>query len=146
VDPDLSLPGHPEVLALGDMVSVREPGSGTSKTYPGLAPVAMQQGRYAGRVIAARLANRPAPGPFRYHDKGTLATIGRDRAVAQVWRLRFSGRIAWLAWLLVHIYYLIGFANRLLVLLQWADSYVTRGRGSRLITQAADLPAQRSAR
>ncbi len=143
VEPDLSLPGHPEVLALGDMVNVSDPGSGTSKTYPGLAPVAMQQGRYAGRVIAARLAGRPAPGPFRYHDKGTLATIGRDRAVAEVWKLRFSGRLAWLAWLLVHIYYLIGFANRLLVLLQWADSYVTRGRGSRLITQAADLPAHK---
>jgi NADH dehydrogenase len=143
VEPDLSVPGHPEVLALGDMVNVRETNSNAANTYPGLAPVAMQQGRYAGRVISARLANRPAPGPFRYHDKGTLATIGRERAVAEVWKLRFSGRIAWLAWLLVHIYYLIGFANRALVLLQWADSYVTRGRGSRLITQAADLPANK---
>ena len=109
--------------------------------FPGLAPVAMQQGRYAGRVIAARLSGRPAPGPFRYRDKGTLATIGRDRAVAEVWKLRFSGRIAWVAWLVVHIYYLIGFENRLVVLLRWSYSYITRGRGSRLITEAADLPS-----
>jgi NADH dehydrogenase len=147
VEPDLSVPGHSEVLALGDMVNVREPGSGKPRTYPGLAPVAMQQGRYAGRVLAARLAGRPAPGPFRYHDKGTLATIGRNRAVAEVWRLRVSGRLAWVAWLTVHIYYLVGFANRLLVLLEWAYSYVTRGRGNRLITEAAHLPTrkQRSA-
>jgi NADH dehydrogenase len=144
VEPDLSVPGHPEVLALGDMVNVREPGSETPRTYPGLAPVAMQQGRYAGGLIAARLAGRPAPGPFRYRDKGTLATIGRDRGVADVWKLRFSGRLAWVAWLTVHIYYLVGFANRLLVLLEWGYSYVTRGRGNRLITQAADLPAHRS--
>ncbi|HEY1593716.1 MAG TPA: NAD(P)/FAD-dependent oxidoreductase [Solirubrobacteraceae bacterium] len=141
VEPDLSVPGHPEVLALGDMVNVREPGSGAPKTYPGLAPVAMQQGRYAGKAIAARLAGGPEVGPFRYRDKGMLATIGRDQAVAEVWKLRFSGRLAWLAWLVVHIYYLIGFANRIVVLLQWADSYVTRGRGSRLITEAADLPS-----
>jgi NADH dehydrogenase len=143
VEPDLALPGHPEVLAVGDMVSVREPASQAPKTFPGLAPVAMQQGRYAGRVIAARLSGRPAPGPFRYRDKGTLATIGRDRAVAEVWKLRFSGRIAWVAWLVVHIYYLIGFENRLVVLLRWSYSYITRGRGSRLITEAADLPSSR---
>jgi NADH dehydrogenase len=139
VEPDLSLPGHPEVLALGDMVSVRDPGSGAAKTFPGLAPVAMQQGRYAGRVIAARLGGRRGPGQFRYRDKGTLATIGRNRAVAEVWKLRFSGRIAWAAWLLVHIYYLIGFENRIVVMLRWSYSYITRGRGSRLITEAADL-------
>jgi NADH dehydrogenase len=141
VEPDLSLPGHPEVLALGDMISVRDPGAGAVKTLPGLAPVAMQQGRYAGRVLAARLAGRRAPGPFHYRDKGTLATIGRNRAVAEVWKLRFSGRLAWAAWLLVHIYYLIGFENRVVVMLRWFYGYVTRGRGSRLITEAADLPA-----
>jgi NADH:ubiquinone reductase (H+-translocating) len=137
VEPDLSLPGHSEVLALGDMVSVRDPHSDGLITYPGLAPVAMQQGRYAGKAIAARLAGRRGPGPFRYRDKGMLATIGRDRAVAQVWKLRFNGRLAWWAWLLVHIYYLIGFENRLVVMLRWAYSYLTRGRASRLITAAA---------
>jgi NADH:quinone reductase (non-electrogenic) len=137
VEPDLSLPGHPEVLALGDMVNVQD-SSGQVTTFPGLAPVAMQQGRYAGRLIAARLAARPAPPPFRYRDKGMLATIGRDRAVAEVWRLRFSGLLAWAAWLLVHIYYLIGFQNRIVVIIRWAYSYLTRGRGSRLITEAGE--------
>jgi NADH:quinone reductase (non-electrogenic) len=139
VEPDLSLAGHPEIVALGDMVTVRDRKSGQPVSYPGLAPVAMQQGRHAGRVIAAHLAGRPAA-PFRYVDKGTLATIGRNRAVAEVWKLRFSGRIAWVAWLLIHIYYLIGFQNRLVVMIRWAYSYVTRGRGSRLITGAAELP------
>jgi NADH dehydrogenase len=111
------------------------------KILPGLAPVAMQQGRYAGAVIAARLTGRAAPPPFRYRDKGMLATIGRDRAVAQVWKLRFSGLIAWIAWLLVHIYYLIGFQNRVVVMIRWAYSYATRGRGSRLITGAAGAPS-----
>jgi NADH:ubiquinone reductase (H+-translocating) len=138
VEPDLSLPGHPEVLALGDMVSVQDPASGKLTTFPGLAPVAMQQGRYAGRVLAARLAGRPAPAPFHYRDKGMLATIGRARAVASVAGLRFSGVVAWLAWLLVHIYYLIGFQNRVVVMTRWAYSYFTRGRSSRLITDAAE--------
>jgi NADH dehydrogenase len=137
VEPDLTLPGRPEVLALGDMVSVRDPATGQLRTFPGLAPVAMQQGRYAGRAVASRLLGRPAPPPFHYRDKGMLATIGRNRAVAEVWRLCFSGRPAWLAWLLVHIYYLIGFQNRLVVMIRWAYSYLTRGRSSRLITAAA---------
>jgi NADH dehydrogenase len=124
------------------MVSVREPDSGQAISYPGLAPVAMQQGRYAGRVVAARLSGRGAPSPFRYRDKGTLATIGRNKAVAEVWKLKFSGRLAWLAWLLVHIYYLIGFQNRIVVMIRWAYSYVTRGRGSRLITAAAEVQQQ----
>jgi NADH:quinone reductase (non-electrogenic) len=138
VEPDLSLRGHPEVVALGDMVTVGDPHSGQPTSYPGLAPVAMQQGRHAGGVIAARLSGRPSH-RFRYVDKGMLATIGRNRAVGEVWKLRFSGRIAWVAWLLVHIYYLIGFQNRLVVMIRWAYSYVTRGRGSRLITGAAEL-------
>ncbi len=143
VEPDLSLPGHPEVIALGDMISVRDPASGKLTTFPGLAPVAMQQGRYAGRLVASRLAGGPNPPPFRYHDKGMLATIGRARAVAEVAGLRFSGLIAWLAWLVVHIYYLIGFQNRVVVMTRWAYSYLTRGRGSRLITDAADPPRPR---
>jgi NADH dehydrogenase len=139
VESDLSLPGHPEVVALGDMVSVRDPDSAAPRRYPGLAPVAMQQGRHAGGVIAARLSGGTTA-PFHYLDKGMLATIGRNRAVAQVGKLRFNGRIAWVAWLLVHIYYLIGFQNRIVVVIRWAYSYVTRGRGSRLITAAAELP------
>jgi NADH dehydrogenase len=137
---DLSLQGHPEVLALGDMVRVLDAGTGEPVTYPGLAPVAMQQGRYAARVIAARIAGKPAPAPFRYRDKGTLATIGRARAVADIKGLRFSGFLAWITWLFVHIFYLIGFENRVIVILRWSVSYFTRGRGSRLITEAAQIP------
>jgi NADH:quinone reductase (non-electrogenic) len=139
VEPDLSLPGHPEVIALGDMVRVRDPASGQARVFPGLAPVAMQQGRYAGAAVASRVAGGTPRGPFHYRDKGMLATIGRDRAVASVAGLRFSGIPAWLAWLLVHIYYLIGFQSRTVVMLRWAYSYLTRGRGSRLITEAAQL-------
>jgi NADH dehydrogenase len=141
VEPDLTLPGHPEVLALGDMVRIADPEGGQATTLPGLAPVAMQEGRYAARLIARRLGGKPAPPPFRYRDKGMLATIGRARAVADVRGLRFSGFLAWAAWLLVHIFYLIGFQNRVVVLTRWAYSYLTRGRGSRLITEAAALPA-----
>jgi NADH dehydrogenase len=137
---DLSLQGHPEVLALGDMVRVLDAGTGEPITYPGLAPVAMQQGRYAARVIAARIAGKPAPAPFRYRDKGTLATIGRARAVADIKGFRFSGFLAWITWLFVHIFYLIGFENRVIVILRWSVSYFTRGRGSRLITEAAQIP------
>lgn len=139
VEPDLSLPGHPEVLALGDMVRPRDPTTGEPVTLPGLAPVAMQEGRYAARVVRARLAGKPAPPAFRYRDKGSLATIGRARAVADIRGLRFSGFIAWAAWLLIHIFYLIGFENRAVVLTRWAYSYLTRGRGSRLITEAAQI-------
>ena len=140
VAPDLSLPGHPEVLAVGDMVRVLDADSGEPVTYPGLAPVAMQEGRYAARVVAARLAGKSPPTPFRYRDKGTLATIGRARAVADIKGLRFSGFLAWATWLFVHIFYLIGFENRAVVLFRWGYSYLTRGRGSRLITEAAKLP------
>ncbi len=139
VEPDLSLPGHPDVLALGDMVRVRDAESAEPVTLPGLAPVAMQEGRYAAHLITRRLAGKPAPPPFHYRDKGTLATIGRARAVAEVKGLRFSGFIAWAGWLVIHIFYLIGFQNRLVVLVRWGYSYLTRGRGSRLITDAAKI-------
>jgi NADH dehydrogenase len=132
VEPDLTLPGHPEVLALGDMVRVRNP-AGEAVVYPGVAPVAMQQGRYAAKVVRARLRSRE-PGPFRYRDKGNLATIGRAAAVADIKGLRLSGAIAWLTWLFVHLWYLIGFQNRLLVIIRWSFSFVTHGRGARLIT------------
>ena len=138
VQPDLTLPGHPEVFALGDMVRVRQE-DGTAAALPGVAPVAMQQGRYAARVVRDRLRGRESP-PFRYRDKGNLATIGRARAVADLKRLRLSGLPAWLAWLLVHLWYLIGFQNRVLVLIRWFFSFVTRGRGARLITGEATEP------
>jgi NADH dehydrogenase len=128
---DLSVPAHPEVLALGDMVSVKQP-DGSALVLPGVAPVAMQQGRYAARAIRARLAGQE-PKPFRYIDKGNLATIGRARAVADVKGVHLSGFIAWVAWLVVHLWYLIGFQNRLLVVIRWAFSFFTHGRGARLI-------------
>src|SRR5262249_13705379 len=129
------LPGRPEVLALGDMVRVRGDG-GASGPLPGVAPVAMQEGRYAAEVVRARLAGRDA-GPFRYRDKGNLATIGRASAVADLHAVRLSGFPAWITWLVVHLWYLIGFQNRLLVLIRWAISFFTRGRGARLITSQA---------
>jgi NADH dehydrogenase len=132
VEPDLTLPGHAEVFAIGDMVRVRGPG-GESVVLPGLAPVAMQQGRYAASVIRARLQAREQS-PFRYRDKGNLATIGRAAAVADIKGIRLSGFPAWATWLLVHVWYLIGFQNRLLVLIRWSFSFATHGRGARLIT------------
>jgi NADH:ubiquinone reductase (H+-translocating) len=127
VEPDLTLPGHPEVFALGDMVRLQD------GVLPGVAPVAMQEGRYAARVIRKRLRGRTTP-PFRYRDKGNLATIGRAAAVADIKGLRLSGFPAWLTWLLVHLWYLVGFQNRLLVLIRWSSSFVSHGRGARLIT------------
>ena len=132
VEPDLTLPGHPEVFALGDMVRVRG-ADGEPVVYPGVAPVAMQQGRYAAKVVRNRLRGRDTA-PFHYRDKGNLATIGRARAVADVKGLKLSGFVAWFTWLVVHLWYLIGFRNRLLVLITWAISFFTHGRGSRLIT------------
>jgi NADH:quinone reductase (non-electrogenic) len=132
IEPDLTLPGHPEVFALGDMVRVRG-ADGAPVVFPGVAPVAMQQGRYAAKVVRARLRSRQEP-PFRYRDKGNLATIGRASAVADIKRLRLGGGLAWIIWLVVHLWYLIGFQNRLLVLMRWSFSFVTHGRGARLIT------------
>ena len=135
VGPDLTLAGRPEVLALGDMVRVQAP-DGTVVPLPGLAPVAMQQGRYAARAIRMRLEGE-ASGAFRYVDKGNLATIGRSKAVADLKGLHVAGFVAWALWLLVHIVYLVGFQNRLLVVLRWTISFVTRGRGARLIVERA---------
>ncbi len=140
VEPDLTLPGHPEVFALGDMVRVRQAG-GTVVTLPGVAPVAMQQGRYAAKMVMARLQGQSA-GPFHYRDKGNLATIGRGSAVADIKGLRISGFIAWLTWLFIHLWYLVGFQNRVLVFIRWSFSFFTRGRGARLITaQATERPS-----
>ena len=143
VEPDLSLPGHPDVFAVGDMVTcASRPGRRRSSRASRLS----RCNRVATRAVWSL---RGSPGarlrpPFRYRDKGMLATIGRDRAVGEVWKLRFSGVIAWVAWLLVHIYYLIGFQNRLVVMIQVGLSYVTRGRGSRLITGAAGARRKRA--
>jgi NADH:ubiquinone reductase (H+-translocating) len=135
VEPDLTLPGHPEVLALGDMVRVRN-ADGSVQALLGVAPVAMQQGRYAAKLVRARLSGHPI-GRFRYLDKGNLATIGRARAVADLHAVRLSGFPAWAAWLVVHLFYLVGFQNRVIVLIRWFISFVTRGRGARLITSTA---------
>ena len=133
VEPDLTLAGHPEVFALGDMVRVRNT-DGSDVLLPGVAPVAIQQGRYAAQVVRARLDSRPSK-PFRYRDKGNLATIGRKAAVADIKGLKLSGNIAWIVWLVVHLFYLVGFQNRLLVMIRWTSSFVTHGRGARLIVE-----------
>jgi NADH dehydrogenase len=129
VGPDLSVPGHPEVFVIGDQARVDGP---AGKPFPGVAPVAMQQGRFVADTILGDLAGRPRT-PFAYADKGQMATIGRSRAVVEIGRLRFGGFLAWLLWIVVHIYYLTGFENRLLVVIQWAWSYVSFRRGARLI-------------
>ena len=131
VGPDLTLPGHPEVIALGDMVQVHD-SEGRPLQLPGVAPVAMQQGRYAARAITTRLRGEEPP-PFHYVDKGNLATIGRAKAVADIKGLQLSGFIAWITWLFVHLFYLIGLQNRILVFIRWTFSFVTRGRGARII-------------
>ena len=131
---DLSLPRHSNVLALGDMIRIRRP-DGSSIVLPGLAPVAMQEGRHAARVVRDRLHGRPGR-RFRYHDKGNLATIGRARAVADIRHVRIGGFPAWITWLTVHLWYLIGFENRVLVLTRWAFSFIAHGRGARVITAA----------
>ena len=127
VQPDLTLPGHPEVFVVGDMIALNG--------LPGVAQVAIQGGRHAARQIRARLAGKPAGQAFEYHDKGSMATISRFSAVASVGRLRLSGFAAWLMWLGVHLVYLIGFKNRLTTLLHWAVSFLGRGRSERTVTQ-----------
>lgn len=129
VEPDLSLPGHPEVFVAGDQAHAA---GADGAPLPGLAPVALQQGRYLARQIRRELDGKPRE-PFRYRDKGQMATIGRSRAILEMGRLRVGGWFAWLAWLIVHIYYLVGFKNRLFVVMQWAWAYVSFGRGARLI-------------
>lgn len=136
VTTDLTLHDHPEVFAIGDMVNVAQ-SDGTIVALPGLAPVAMQQGRYVARVIRNRLGGRPTR-PFKYADKGNLATIGRSKAVADVKGIRLAGFPAWVTWLVVHLFYLIGFQNRLLVVTRWTFSFVTRGRGARLISERSE--------
>lgn len=130
VEPDLSIPGHPEIFVIGDLAIFTHQGG---QPLPGVAPVAIQQGRHAARNILRAVKGEPAE-PFHYVDKGSLATIGRASAVADLGRLKFSGFFAWLAWLMVHIFFLIGFRNRFIVLFEWAWAYFTNQRGARLIT------------
>ena len=134
VKPDLSLPAHPEVFAIGDLALVFEE---NGEPVPGVSPAAMQMAEHVARIIGDELdlgpGRAPRP-PFRYWDRGTMATIGRSAAVAWIGRLHFSGLFAWLTWLLVHLVFLIGFRNKLAVLLQWAYSYFAYKRGARIIT------------
>jgi NADH dehydrogenase len=130
VGPDLTLPGHPDIFVIGDLAHVAQHGNAP---LPGLASVAIQQGHYVGKAVRQRLQGKTAPA-FHYRDKGNLAIIGRNAGIADFGRLHLDGFLAWLAWLFVHIYYLIGFDNKLLVLFQWGWNYVTRKRGAQLIT------------
>ncbi len=132
VEPDLSLPGHPEIFALGDMVNFSHQ---TGAPLPGVAPVAIQQGKYVAKRITSKLRGRSVP-PFHYREFGNMATIGRSAAVADFGRFKFSGFIAWVLWLVVHLMNLVSFRNRLLVLVQWGWNYLTYDRSARLITNA----------
>jgi NADH dehydrogenase len=129
VDRNLNVPGHPSIHVIGDLAAVTQDGA----PVPGVAPAAMQMGRYVAKRIGGRTSR-----PFRYRDKGSLATIGRNSGVADFGRIRFSGFPAWAAWLGIHIFFLIGFKNRLLVMIQWAWSYATRNRAARLIVRYED--------
>jgi len=134
VNADLSVPGHPEVFAIGDMALVLLP---DGKSAPGVSPAAMQMAHHVARLIGDELdlgAGRAPRPPFKYWDRGTMATIGRSAAVAWIGKLKFSGRLAWLSWLFVHLVFLVGFRNKLAVMLQWAYSYVAYKRSARLIT------------
>jgi NADH:ubiquinone reductase (H+-translocating) len=149
VEPDLSVHGHPEVFVIGDLAAARWPhqGAGAPKTestisdkdkstsfVPGLAPAAIQMGKFAAAQIKRSVAGKPRE-PFRYWDKGTLATIGRSRAVADFGRIHVSGYFAWLSWLFIHLMFLIGFRNRIMVMMEWAWAYVTYNHSARLITE-----------
>jgi NADH dehydrogenase len=133
VEPDLTLPGHPEVFVIGDMNRVSD-GAGGLQPWPGVAQPAIQEGRYAASVVTTRLAGSGAVDPFHYVDKGSLATIGRLHAVADIRGLQFGGAPAWLTWLFIHIMFLVGMENRVVVFTRWALSFVSRGRGQLLMT------------
>jgi NADH dehydrogenase len=139
VGPDCAVPGHPELFVIGDLALFRDE---SGKPLPGVAPVAMQQGKYVARLIAARLHGKSMP-PFRYWDRGSMATIGRAKAVADLGWVRYGGLLAWLTWLFIHLLYLVQFQNRALVLTQWAWNYFTRNRSARLITGESPLPLPR---
>ena len=131
VGPDLALPSHPEIFVIGDLAALTD---ARGRPLPGVAQVAMQEGRHVARVVAARLNGSPPPPPFRYLDLGSMATIGRRAAVCDLGFVRFNGTMAWLAWLFLHLMYIVQFGNRLLIFLQWSWSYLTWNRSARLIT------------
>jgi NADH dehydrogenase len=133
VQPDLTVAGHPEIFVLGDMAA-----PANDKPWPGVAPVAIQQGAYAGKAILARLRGGTVQ-PFKYWDKGSLATIGRGAAAAQIGSLKFGGVLAWLAWLFIHLLYLVGYENRIVVFIEWSINYFTHNRTARLITSPAHV-------
>jgi len=137
VEPDCSIPGHGDAFAIGDTVAYLHQGGAP---LPGVSPVAMQQGRFVARNINRAVRGRPTKPEFHYFDKGSLATIGRSRAIADLGWIKLSGFPAWVAWLVIHLFFLIGFRNRLLVMIDWAYSYFTYKRGVRLIT-GEDRPA-----
>ncbi len=141
VQPDLSIPEHPEVFVIGDLAALADE---KGAMLPGVAQVAIQQGKWAAQMIAHDLKGQPRRN-FHYHDKGSLATIGRAAAVAQIFGVELSGYLAWLAWLFIHILFLIGFRNRLIVMINWAWAYLTYERGARLITGRVDLPGWKEA-
>lgn len=135
VEPDLTVPGFPDVLAIGDMVQIKD-----GKPLPGVAPVAMQMGRYVARSVKSKVRGGTS-GPFKYKDKGNLATLGRARAIAELPPgIRVSGVVAWAMWLGIHLWYLVGFQNRVLVFTRWGFSFLTHGRGTRLITGEDHMP------
>jgi NADH dehydrogenase len=136
VGPDLAVPGQDNIFVIGDLAHYAYQ---TGEPLPGVAQVAMQQGKYVAELIGARLSGKDAP-PFRYRDKGNLAVIGRNRAVADIYGRHLSGFVAWLVWVFIHITYLIEFDNRLKVMVQWAADYFTRKRGARLITGPEPFP------
>jgi NADH dehydrogenase len=144
VEPDLSVPGHPEVFVIGDAAAVRAGPGPTDAWVPGMAPAAIQMGRLAAVNVSLRLAGRPTMA-FRYRDKGQLATLGRSAAVAQIGRLRLTGWIGWLVWATVHIAWLIGFRNRFVVLFEWAWLYFTQQRSARVIVETG-RDAERASR
>lgn len=131
VEPDLTVPGHPEISVVGDLAAATD---ARGRPVPGVAPAALQMGRHAARNVLAALRGQPRR-PFAYFDKGVMATVGRGRAVVGFWRLRFTGLLAWAAWLFIHVWFLIGFRNRLSVMFQWIFHYLTAARGTRLITR-----------
>ena len=135
VEPDLTIPGHPEIFAGGDLVALTQ---ANGRPVPGVAPAAKQMGKYVAQVIRARLDGKPVPAPFRYSDQGNLATIGRMAAIVHVGKLQLSGLLAWWFWLAAHVFFLIGFRNRLVVLLNWAVAYWSYQRSARIILGDAD--------
>jgi NADH:ubiquinone reductase (H+-translocating) len=138
VEPDLSVPGHPEVFVVGDLAAAKFK---DGKMVPGVAPAAIQMGKFAARQIRRSVAGKPRE-EFRYWDKGSLATIGRSHAVADFGRVHISGFFAWLSWLFIHLFFLIGFKNRILVMMEWAWAYITYNHSARLITEPRESASE----